>query len=97
MYIILIGQVINAFCGPVGLYLNMTGRQNLFQIVLLICLVINVIMNLILIPKYEMIGAAISTAASFTMWNLIGLYIALKKDKVNLSIFGFLTKPAKEQ
>ena len=97
LYIILIGQVINAFCGPVGLYLNMTGRQNLFQIVLLICLVINVIMNLILIPKYEMIGAAISTAASFTMWNLVGLYIALKKDKVNLSIFGFLTKPAKEQ
>ncbi|MBT8265595.1 MAG: polysaccharide biosynthesis C-terminal domain-containing protein [Bacteroidia bacterium] len=88
LYIILFGQIINALCGPVGLYLNMTGRQNLFQKVLLIALVINIVMNLVLIPKYEMIGAAISTAFSFTMWNLVGLFIAYKKDKVNLSIFG---------
>ncbi len=92
LYIILFGQVINAFCGPVGLYLNMTGRQNLFQKVLLLALIINIIMNLILIPKYEMIGAAISTAFSFTMWNIVGLIIAYKKDKVNLSIFGFFGK-----
>ncbi|RZW44905.1 MAG: hypothetical protein EX263_10250, partial [Flavobacteriaceae bacterium] len=78
LYIILFGQIINALCGPVGLYLNMTGRQNLFQKVLLIALVINIVMNLVLIPKYEMIGAAISTAFSFTMWNLVGLFIAYK-------------------
>ncbi|WP_298901097.1 polysaccharide biosynthesis C-terminal domain-containing protein [uncultured Psychroserpens sp.] len=87
LYVILFGQIINTLCGPVGLYLNMTGRQVFFQRVLLVALVINVVMNLILIPKYEMIGAAISTAFSFTFWNIIGLIYIWKKDKINLSIF----------
>lgn len=93
LYIILVGQIINALCGPVGLYLNMTGRQNLFQKVLFIALIINIVMNLVLIPKYEMIGAAISTAFSFTLWNITGLMIAYKKDNINLSIFGFFSRP----
>ena len=95
LYIILIGQIFNALCGPVGLYLNMTGRQNLFQKVLFIALIINIVMNLVLIPKYEMIGAAISTAFSFTLWNVTGLLIAYKKDNINLSIFGLLNKSNK--
>ena len=91
LYIILGGQIINALCGPVGLYLNMTGRQVFFQKLLLLTLVINVVMNLMLIPKFEMVGAAISTAFSFALWNIVGLLYVLKKDKINLSIFGFLT------
>lgn len=90
LYIILAGQIINALCGPVGLYLNMTGRQSFFQKILAIILVINIILNIILIPKYEMIGAAFSTALSFTLWNLIGLWYVLKKDNINLSIFKLL-------
>tara|TARA_B100001175_G_C19514114_1_gene646009 strand:+ start:2316 stop:3659 length:1344 start_codon:yes stop_codon:yes gene_type:complete len=92
LYIILGGQIINALCGPVGLYLNMTGRQVFFQRLLLVTLAINVAMNLMLIPKHEMVGAAISTAFSFSLWNIAGLLYVLKKDKINLSIFGFLTK-----
>lgn len=92
LYIILGGQIINALCGPVALYLNMTGRQVFFQRLLLVTLGINVAMNLMLIPKFEMVGAAISTAFSFSLWNIAGLLYVLKKDKINLSIFGFLDK-----
>ena len=89
LYIILAGQVVNALCGPVALYLNMTGRQVFFQKVLLLVLMLNIILNLVLIPKYEMVGAAISTAFSFVLWNIFGLIFILKKDKINLSIFRF--------
>ncbi|MCK8481791.1 MATE family efflux transporter [Psychroserpens algicola] len=89
LYVILFGQIINTLCGPVGLYLNMTGRQVFFQRVLLVALILNIIMNLVLIPKYEMLGAAVSTAFSFTFWNILGLLYVLKKDKINLSIFKF--------
>ena len=92
LYVILLGQVVNALCGPVALYLNMTGRQVFLQRLLFIALIINVVMNLLLIPKHEMIGAAISTAFSFAFWNIFGLLYVLKKDKINLSIFGLLTQ-----
>ena len=92
LYIILLGQIVNALCGPVALYLNMTGRPFFLQKLLFVALIINVGMNLLLIPKHEMIGAAISTAFSFAFWNIFGLLYVFKKDKINLSIFGLLTK-----
>ncbi len=92
LYIILLGQIVNALCGPVALYLNMTGRQFFLQKLLFVALIINVGMNLLLIPKHEMIGAAISTAFSFAFWNIFGLLYVFKKDKINLSIFGLFTK-----
>ena len=41
LYILIIGQVVNAFCGSVGTYMNMTGKQNALQIFLIISLFIN--------------------------------------------------------
>ena len=92
LYIILIGQTFNALCGPVGLYFNMTGKQNYFQRIVFLALIINIILNIILIPKFEMIGAAISTAFSFVLWNVVGVVYIYKKDKLNLSIFNIFFK-----
>ncbi|MDH7913709.1 MATE family efflux transporter [Winogradskyella sp. SYSU M77433] len=88
--IILIGQIVNVLCGPVGLYLNMTSKQFFLQKTLVFALVINIITNFILIPKYEMLGAAISTAFSFIFWNIIGVIYVIKTDRVNLSVFNLL-------
>jgi len=71
LIIVLVGQIANAMSGSVGIYLNMTGRQKVFQKILLVALVLNVILNLILIPKYDMIGAAISTAISLVFLELL--------------------------
>ena len=87
LIIILSGQIFNAFCGSVGTYLNMTGRQKIHQKVLLMALILNVILNLIFIPKFEMMGAAFSTSISLVFWNITGAIIIYKKDKINSSIF----------
>lgn len=86
LIIILLGQVINVFSGSVGVYLNMTGRQKIFQLILLVTLVINVILNFVLIPVYGMTGAAISTTTSLIIWNLSGVYYIYQKDKILLFI-----------
>lgn len=86
LIIILLGQVINVFSGSVGVYLNMTGRQKIFQLILLVTLVINVILNFVLIPFYGMTGAAISTTISLIIWNLSGVYYIYQKDKILLFI-----------
>ncbi|OIQ31059.1 MAG: hypothetical protein BM564_02265 [Bacteroidetes bacterium MedPE-SWsnd-G2] len=86
LIIVLVGQMCNAFCGSVGTYLNMTGRQNKYQNLLILSVIINVILNLFLIPKYGMLGAAISTAFSTVFWNVMGAVFIHKLDRINITI-----------
>lgn len=74
LIILSLGQFFNAFCGPVGIVLQMTGRQKLFQNILLCGLTINVVLNFILIGPYGITGAAIASAVSLVIWNSIALY-----------------------
>jgi len=84
LLILLIGQVVNAFCGSVGIYLNMTGKQKIFQLILVSALLLNIILNFILIPKFGMTGAAIATSSSMILWNLIAVFYVYKKDGIKI-------------
>ena len=82
LYILVIGQSINALCGSVGVYMNMTGKQNIFQKILLSALILNIVLNWILIPIYGINGAAFATSFSMIFWNLITVVYIYKKDKI---------------
>ena len=76
LIILCIGQLFNAVCGPVGSILQMTGRQIIFQNILIVGFVLNVILNLLLAPTYGITGVATSTAISLATWNVLSvLYI----------------------
>lgn len=91
LIILLIGQLVNSFSGSVGVYLNMTGRQKVFQYILILSLILNLGFNLILIPIYGMFGAAISTAFGYILWNILGVILIYKMDNrllfLNLKTF----------
>lgn len=76
------GQAVNAFCGSIGVYLNMTGKQQVFQVVLLSALGVNVVLNYFLIPKFGMTGAAIATSVSMILWNAAAVLYVYQKDGV---------------
>ena len=82
LFVLLIGQTINAFCGSVGVYMNMTNKQNILQRILLIAFGLNLGLNLLLIPKYGILGAAIATTTSTVFWNVLTTIYIYKKDKV---------------
>lgn len=82
LYILVVGQSVNTLCGSVGMYMNMTGKQNIFQKILLIALVLNIILNWILIPIYGINGAAFATSFSMIFWNIITVVYIYKKDKI---------------
>ncbi len=84
LIILTLGQFINAAAGSVGNILLMTGRQKIFQNFLLIGIVINIVLNLILIPHLGIIGAAMATAISLAFWNIAAL-IYIRK------VYGFWT------
>ena len=64
------GRLISSFSGSVGNILQMTGNQNIYAIILLIGAILNVVLNLILIPLYGINGAAIASMSSLIVWNL---------------------------
>ena len=56
LLILLVGQVGNAMSGSVGYILQMTGNEKLFQNILTLALLLNIVLNFLLIPKYGIIG-----------------------------------------
>jgi|SaaInlLV_10m_DNA_2_1039722.scaffolds.fasta_scaffold00838_12 O-antigen/teichoic acid export membrane protein len=87
LVILIIGQMVNSFSGSVGYFLNMTGNQAIYQKVILVGLFINIILNVLLIPLYGLIGAAIATSISLALWNLLALLSM--KQKFNFTTVSF--------
>jgi len=70
-----IGQFVNASVGSVGYILQMTGKQKIFQNVVLIGSIINIILNIILIPTFGETGAAIASAIAISFINIIPFFL----------------------
>jgi len=74
--ILVLGQVVNAFMGSVGVLLMMTGHERQAAVSAAIAAGINITANAVLIPRYGMEGAAVATAISMVIWNgLMGYYV----------------------
>jgi O-antigen/teichoic acid export membrane protein len=65
------GQLVNAAIGSVGVLLNMTGHERETARGVAIAAAANVALNLLLIPPFGLNGAALATALSMTLWNLV--------------------------
>lgn len=85
LILIALGQMINAFVGANGYILNMSGHEKLILINNFIMALINIILNLVLIPRYDILGAALATTISITVIN-IAKVIQVKK---HLNIFPY--------
>ena len=88
LLILLIGQIVNAMSGSVGFILQMTGKEKVYQNILLLALVFNIVLNIVLIPIYGIEGAAIASAFSLLFWNLSSVCYIYKKYNV-LTFFSF--------
>lgn len=71
LLILVCGQMVNALSGPVDFLLYMTGHQQQSLRILFWAAGLNVILNLLLIPSYGPVGAALATAATTMFWNLL--------------------------
>lgn len=69
--ILAIGQLANASFGSVGALLNMTGHERDTMRGMVAAIMVNIILNLLLIPLFGMVGAATATATSYVVWNVI--------------------------
>ena len=64
LLILTVGQFINIGTGATGTILIMTGHQTAWLRLSTVVLVVNLLLNLTLVPRWGMIGAAIATAVT---------------------------------
>jgi O-antigen/teichoic acid export membrane protein len=67
------GQMVSCSVGPIGFLLNMTGRQKLNLVNAIVLAVITVGLNILLIPEYGILGAAVGTAIPLAAINVVRL------------------------
>ena len=80
--IMCISQFINVISGSVGLIMQMTGNEKIFKNIILISIISNVLLNWILIPRFQVLGAVYATSISLVIWNIIGVIFIRKKIKL---------------
>lgn len=70
--ILSIAQLCNAATGSVGFMLQMTGKERWFLFNYVVSAVVNVSLNLFLVPIFGVKGAAIATGSSIVLVNALG-------------------------
>ncbi|CAK8722773.1 hypothetical protein KKHLCK_12040 [Candidatus Electrothrix laxa] len=79
LVILIFGQGVHAISGPTGLFMNMAGSQNQYKNMMLIAATLNLVLCILLIPKYSYVGAAIASSFSLIFWNITTLIYMIKK------------------
>jgi len=78
-----IGQFVNVSTGSVGYLLMMSGNEKIMRNIVLTTAILNIVLNVALIPGYGLTGAAVATAVSLIFLNLGSVYLAKKIMGIN--------------
>ena len=79
LFITAIGQLIVLATGPVATLLMMTGHEKVHRNNTIFCGIINIILNLILIPSMGIVGAAVATTISLIIKNISAVILVYRK------------------
>ena len=88
MAILVVGQLANVAAGSVGLLLFMTGHERDAAWAISLALILNILLDFSLIPAWGPEGAAIASAVSLVIWNIILLRRVRQCLGVHPTVFG---------
>ncbi len=82
LVILTIGQMIKAGSRMVGSMFQMTGEHKVYMKINIVFGILNIILNLVLVPLYGMLGAATATAFCLSMVDIISIFVIHKRLSV---------------
>ncbi|UCH95914.1 MAG: flippase [Candidatus Aminicenantes bacterium] len=96
LIILVVGYFVNALSGSVGTILNMTGHQVVYQNIVLAAALVNITLNILLIPRLGINGAAIANTVSMMIWNISSVIYIYKKFNILTLYIPFRDRLKKE-
>jgi len=88
LLVLMIGLIVQAYAGPGEDLLTMLGHERVSAVASALSLVLNIVLNLTLIPFYGVLGAAIATAVSIGLRSLLLAWLVRKRLNMDI-IFSF--------
>ncbi|MCG8453860.1 MAG: flippase [Spirochaetales bacterium] len=86
--ILCFGQIINGLSGSVGALLNMTGHEKYTLRGMGMASMTNILLNLLLVPQYGIIGAAVASSISNSLWNILMIFFVNKVTRIRPTFTG---------
>ena len=75
MVVLTLAQCVYAAAGAVGILLTMSGNERELMIGIVVAIAANVGLNLLLIPRYGIMGAAVGSAVSMIVWRVLLIWL----------------------
>lgn len=92
LYILAGGQLVNALVGPVGFIMTMTKHHREASIIIAVSAAVNIILNILFIPRYGMVGAAMATTLTMVGWNIVFWYYIYRNIGINTLVSSFFVR-----
>ncbi|MEZ5854717.1 MAG: lipopolysaccharide biosynthesis protein [Hyphomicrobiaceae bacterium] len=87
MLVLVVGFLCRAAAGPSELLLNMLGQQRAAAVVAISIASLNIALNLMLTPRFGLMGAASASATSLMLGSILNTLIARKKLGLSIAIW----------
>ncbi|HFC53617.1 MAG TPA: flippase [Gammaproteobacteria bacterium] len=88
LLVLVVGQLLNAAFGAVGVLLTMTSHSGLAAKGAALGVVANVLLNALLIPTYGIVGAAVASMLTLLLWNLLFAFFVQRSIGIRPTVFG---------
>jgi O-antigen/teichoic acid export membrane protein len=93
LLILLAGGLMNAFTGAVAYLLTMTGRQMQGLGIFIVSLAVSLTLNILLIPRLSIVGAAIASSSATITWNVAMLVLVRRRMGIDASALAAPLRP----
>ena len=87
LYILSAGLLVRASIGPAETLLTMAGQQKISAVVYTVTFALNVMLNIVLIPRFGLVGAASATALALVAETIALYTITVTRLGIHCSIF----------
>ena len=92
LIVLVLGHLIGAASGSTSLLLTMTGHQGKVAIVTGVSAIVDVLLHVVLIPRFGIVGAATATAATIALWNLVLIFLVKRELGIDCTVFSLITR-----
>jgi len=83
-----IGALASAVTGPINVYANMTGGERIVVAGVAVAVVVNAVAALLLVPRWQEIGAAVATSLGLLAWNMVVYARMKRRDGIGMTALG---------
>jgi O-antigen/teichoic acid export membrane protein len=92
LLILVAGGLVNACTGVVVYLATLTGRERPALAIFLSALILSLVLNLLLIPRLGVVGAAIASSSALAFWNIAMLLYVRRALGIDASAFGSMPR-----